>query len=76
MKRFFTISLIIFLIIYSDVLSQNIKHYSQQKEIVKENLAENGEVYFRFYTNSKELINKVTAIISIDNVTEIGRAHV
>ncbi len=72
MKSLFTISLIIILIISSNIFSQNIKPYSQQKKIVKENLAEKGEVYFRFYTNSKELINKLTAFISIDNVIDKG----
>ena len=70
MKNLFAISVVIILIITSNVFSQDVKPYVQQKEVVEKYLSERGEVYFRFFHSSKEQINMLSRIVSIDNVID------
>ena len=70
MKNLFVFSIFIVFIITSNIFSQDLKPYTQQKEIAEKYLSERGEVYFKFYSNSKDQINQLTKIISIDNVID------
>lgn len=60
--------LIILLMGVTPLFSQDLKDYNTQKEYINSELATKGEIYFRFITNSLEIINQLTKEISIDNV--------
>ncbi|MCX7833629.1 MAG: M14 family zinc carboxypeptidase [Ignavibacteria bacterium] len=51
--------------------SQDLKNYDAQKEFILSELNKKGEVYFRFITNSVDIINKLSREISIDNVKSL-----
>ncbi len=60
--------LFIILLGVSNSFPQQLKDYNSQKEIIKFELNRKGEIYFRFISNSKDLINQLSLVISIDNV--------
>ena len=68
MKTFLPLFLVITFIITGISFSQNLQSYSSQKDKVEYSLKTKGELYFRFFTNSKDKINELGRHISIDNV--------
>ena len=70
MKKIILSGLLIFLLFNINGYSQNLKNYDSQKEIITKYLDTKGEVYFRFYVTSKNILNELTKIISIDNVQD------
>lgn len=68
MKYFIPLFLALTFFITGHVFSQNLLSYSAQKNIVEQKLNSYGELYFRFNSNSKDIINELGKIISIDNV--------
>lgn len=60
--------LIILLMGVTSLFPQDLKDYNAQKELINSELTTKGEIYFRFITNSLEIINQLTKEISIDNV--------
>jgi len=51
--------------------AQNQKSYIDNKDIINKTFSEKGEIYFKFLCTSKSDVNKITEIISIDNVKDI-----
>jgi len=70
MKKVLPLLLLITFLVSSVSFSQQLSSISSQKEILKNNFAKKGEVYFRFYSNSKKEINNLSRIISIDKVSD------
>jgi hypothetical protein len=70
MNKFVLSILILFLLCNSNINSQVINNYESQKVIISKYLDVKGEVYFRFYVSSKDILKELTKIISIDNVKD------
>ncbi len=68
MKRFLPLILVMSFLITGISFSQTLQSYNSQKVKVENSLKSYGELYFRFNTNSKYIINELGRHISIDNV--------
>ncbi|MCI0474480.1 MAG: hypothetical protein L0Y76_12935, partial [Ignavibacteria bacterium] len=68
MKRFFSLVLLFALLSAATVYSQDLKPYDLQKDAVDNYIKAKGELYFRFNSVSKNEINNLSRIISIDKV--------
>lgn len=62
---------LIFLFFSLALQAQNQKSYLNNKELINKTFSDKGEIYFKFLCNSKAEVNKITEIISIDNVKDI-----
>ncbi len=62
------LAIIIFLMGVTNTNSQELKDYNSQKDIIYSELNSKGEIYFRFISNSSDVINNLSKVISIDNV--------
>lgn len=60
--------LVITFLVTSITFSQNLQSYNSQKDKVENAIKSYGELYFRFNTNSKDIINELGRHISIDKV--------
>ena len=65
---FFTV--IIVLLTLNISYSQELKSYDSQKDVITKLMNERHEVYFKFYTSSKNDIKQLANIISVDNVKD------
>lgn len=68
MKHFFPLFFALTFFISGHIFPQNLQSYSAQKDKIEQKLNSYGELYFRFSTNSKDIINELGKQISIDNV--------
>ncbi|MBS1492723.1 MAG: T9SS type A sorting domain-containing protein [Bacteroidetes bacterium] len=60
-----------FLLFSISLQAQNQKSYINNKDLIKKTFETKGEVFFKFLCASKSDVNKITEIISIDNVKDI-----
>lgn len=66
-----TFRLLVILIFTSvQIFAQQLKTFDEQKDLISEYFLKKGEVYFRFFSNSKTEIQSLSNIISIDNVQD------
>lgn len=70
MKKLFLVLFCFSFLFISNSYSQEIKSYNDQKETVTKYLSERGEIYFRFFVSSRDIIKKLANRISIDNVRD------
>jgi len=60
----------ILLLMTATSFSQDLRTYGEQKQIIEGELQRKGEIYFKFYSDSRNRISSFTNIISIDNVKD------
>jgi len=70
MKKLFLVLFCFSFLFISYGYSQEVKSYNDQKETIENYLSNRGEIYFRFFVSSKEIIKKLANQISIDNVRD------
>jgi murein tripeptide amidase MpaA len=70
MKNLFLIVFTSLFLFTSFSYAQDIKSYSEQKDLVDKYLTERNEIYFKFYVSSRDVIKKLANEISIDNVKD------
>jgi hypothetical protein len=68
MKRVLFLTLVLTFMLTGFSISQTMQSYNAQKDKVENAIKTKGELYFRFNSNSKDLINELGRHISIDNV--------
>lgn len=68
MNKFVFIIISIAFLINLEMKAQEISSYESQKSIIESYFTNKGEIYFKFFVTSKNEINFLTKIISIDNV--------
>ncbi|MCU0372989.1 MAG: T9SS type A sorting domain-containing protein [Ignavibacteria bacterium] len=68
MKRIFSLAVIFTLLSAAGVYSQDLRPFDTQKDAVENYIKAKGELYFRFNSVSKDEINNLSRIISIDKV--------
>jgi hypothetical protein len=71
MKKIFLLFVALLFSLNTNINAQVLKDYQSQKEIITNYLDKKGEVYFKFYTSSKKVVNELSRIISIDNVKDM-----
>ncbi len=70
------ILVILTLLLFSfSIQAQSQKSYINNKEKINKSFLEKGEVYFKFLCSSKDEVNKITELISIDNVKDVIIAY-